>query len=136
VVQAVKGGRTRVADVPAPSLRAGGVLVRTRWSLISAGTEKLIIELAGKSLVGKARARPELTGLASTYRASSQQLRADVDREKTTLLGIPIQDVYSAIQAQFGSLPASQFNAYAVQSLIEGHTLYVLYLEPFAMAKA
>ena len=63
-----------------------------------------------QAFLAKARARPELTGLASTYRANSQQLRADVDREKTTLLGIPIQDVYSAIQAQFGSLPASQFN--------------------------
>jgi multidrug efflux pump len=36
-----------------------------------------------------------------------------VDREKATLLGIPIQDVYSAIQAQFGSLTASQFNQFS-----------------------
>ena len=49
----------------------------------------------------QARTRSELTGLATTYRANSQQLRADVDRDKTTLLGIPVQDVYSAIQAQF-----------------------------------
>ena len=60
VLQAAKGGRTRVADVPAPALRPGCVLVRTRWSLISAGTERLVIELAGKSLVGKAVARPDL----------------------------------------------------------------------------
>ncbi|HEY4139635.1 MAG TPA: efflux RND transporter permease subunit, partial [Casimicrobiaceae bacterium] len=61
----------------------------------------------------KAHTRPELTGLASTYRANSQQLRANVDRDKTTLLGIPIQDVYSSIQAQFGSLTASQFNQFS-----------------------
>src|SRR5438067_6713930 len=61
----------------------------------------------------KARTRPERTGLATTYRANSQQLRADVDRDKTTLLGIPVQDVYSAIQAQFGSLSASQFNQFS-----------------------
>lgn len=88
VVQAVKGGRTRVADVPAPSLRVGSVLVRTRWSLISAGTEKLIIELAGKSLLGKARARPDLVkktiekvkreGVVATYRAVSGRLSGDV----------------------------------------------------------
>jgi predicted dehydrogenase len=88
VVQAVKGGRTRVADVPAPALRAGGVLVRTRWSVVSAGTEKLIIELAGKSLVGKARARPDLVkktiekvkreGVVATYRAVSGRLSGDV----------------------------------------------------------
>jgi multidrug efflux pump len=51
-----------------------------------------------------------LTGLATTYSANTQQLRVTVDREKTQLLGIPIQDVYSAIQAQFGSLTVSQYN--------------------------
>ena len=61
----------------------------------------------------KARERPELTGLATTYSASTQQLRANVDREKTQLLGIPIQDVYSAIQAQFGSLTVSQYNLFS-----------------------
>ena len=61
----------------------------------------------------KAHTRPELTGLATTYRANSQQLRANVDRDKTTLLGIPIQDVYSSIQAQFGSLTTSQFNQFS-----------------------
>ena len=61
----------------------------------------------------KARERPELTGLATTYSASTQQLQANVDREKTQLLGIPIQDVYSAIQAQFGSLTVSQYNLFS-----------------------
>ncbi|HTQ00659.1 MAG TPA: multidrug efflux RND transporter permease subunit [Casimicrobiaceae bacterium] len=61
----------------------------------------------------KARERPELTGLATTYTASTQQLKANVDRDKTQLLGIPIQDVYSAIQAQFGSLTVSQYNLYS-----------------------
>jgi multidrug efflux pump len=61
----------------------------------------------------KARERPELTGLATTYSASTQQLKADVDREKTQLLGVPIQDVYSAIQAQFGSLAVSQYNLFS-----------------------
>ncbi|MFO1316739.1 MAG: multidrug efflux RND transporter permease subunit [Burkholderiales bacterium] len=61
----------------------------------------------------KARARPELTGLATTYSASTQQLRAEVDRDKAQLLGIPVQDVYSAIQAQFGSLTVSQYNLFS-----------------------
>jgi multidrug efflux pump len=66
-----------------------------------------------QQFLAKARERPELTGLATTYSASTQQLRAIVDREKTQLLGIPIQDVYSAIQAQFGSLTVSQYNLYS-----------------------
>ena len=57
-----------------------------------------------------ARARP---ASRTTFRASTQQLRADVDRDKATLLGVPIQDVYSAIQAQFGSLTVSQYNQFS-----------------------
>ena len=66
-----------------------------------------------QNFLEKARQRPELSGLNTTFRASTQQLRAEVDREKAALLGVPIQDVYSAIQAQFGSLTASQFNQYS-----------------------
>jgi multidrug efflux pump len=66
-----------------------------------------------QDFLAKARERPELTGLASTFRANTQQLRANVNRDKATLLGVPIQDVYSAIQAQFGSLTASQFNEFS-----------------------
>ena len=40
-------------------------------------------------------------------------MRADVDRDKATLLGVPVEDVYAAIQAQFGSLAASQFNQFS-----------------------
>ena len=88
VLQATKGGTTRVADVPPPALRSGAVLVRTRWSLISAGTERLVIDLASKSLVGKAMARPDLVrktfeklkreGLVATYRTVSGRLAGDV----------------------------------------------------------
>lgn len=88
VLQAAKGGRTRVADVEPPGLRPGGVLVRTRWSAVSAGTERMVIELAEKSLVGKAMARPDLVkktleklkreGFAATYRAVSGRLAGDV----------------------------------------------------------
>ena len=38
VAQAVNGGLPRIVEVPTPLLRPGGVLVRTAWSLISAGT--------------------------------------------------------------------------------------------------
>ncbi len=60
-----------------------------------------------------AKARPELTGLNTTFRANTQQLKVDVNRDKATLLGVNVQDVYSAIQAQFGSLIVSQFNQYS-----------------------
>ena len=66
-----------------------------------------------QEILAKARQRPELTGLNTSFRAASQQLRADVDRAKAVLLGVSIDDVYNALQAQFGSIQVSQFNQYS-----------------------
>ncbi|CAE6817553.1 Efflux pump membrane transporter BepE [Paraburkholderia nemoris] len=60
--------------------------------------------------VAKAKARPELARLTSTFNASSQQLLVDVDRDKSETLGVPVEEVYSAMQTMFGSLYVSQFN--------------------------
>lgn len=60
VVQNFKTGELRVEDVPVPILKAGGVLVRNRYSLISAGTEGGTVRLAKKNLLAKARERPDL----------------------------------------------------------------------------
>jgi threonine dehydrogenase-like Zn-dependent dehydrogenase len=60
VVQNLRRGEVSVVDVPAPMLRPGGALVATLASVISAGTERSKVELGRKSLVGKARARPDL----------------------------------------------------------------------------
>ena len=60
VVQNVKNGQLEVREVPPPALQPGGVLVRTAASIISPGTEKMVLELGKKSLIGKARERPDL----------------------------------------------------------------------------
>ncbi|MDX6664075.1 MAG: hypothetical protein QOG68_281, partial [Solirubrobacteraceae bacterium] len=60
LIQDVSTGDLTVADVPAPAPAAGALLVATRCSLISAGTERATIDLGNRSLLGKARARPEL----------------------------------------------------------------------------
>jgi predicted dehydrogenase len=60
VLQSYRTGELRVVDVPAPTALPGTVLVRTHASLISAGTERMVIDLAKKSLVGKAQDRPDL----------------------------------------------------------------------------
>jgi predicted dehydrogenase/threonine dehydrogenase-like Zn-dependent dehydrogenase len=62
LLQNLKTGEAKVADVPAPAVQPGRVLVRTAASLISAGTERALAELGQKSLLGKARERPELIG--------------------------------------------------------------------------
>jgi len=60
VLQNFKSGELEIADVPAPALRLGGVLVRNVNSFISAGTERMLIDFAEKSLIGKAKERPDL----------------------------------------------------------------------------
>jgi len=78
----------------------------------AAGDPARLYELT-QAFLADARKRPELAGLNSTFRASSQQLRATVDRSKAVLLGVPVDDVYSALQAQFGSIVVSQFTQYS-----------------------
>jgi hypothetical protein len=60
VEQNYRTSNLRVAEVPAPRAGEGRLLVSTRASLISSGTEKQLIDLAKASLPGKAMARPDL----------------------------------------------------------------------------
>lgn len=60
VLQNFKTGDLAVEDVPPPLLKPHGVLVRNAASLVSAGTEKAVIELARMNPLQKARARPDL----------------------------------------------------------------------------
>jgi predicted dehydrogenase len=60
LLQNIRTGETIIAEVPIPTPKAGTALVRTAASLVSAGTERMVVEFAEKSLVGKARSRPDL----------------------------------------------------------------------------
>src|SRR6266478_584642 len=60
LVQDWKVGSVQVLEVPPPQVTPGQLLVRTGASLISAGTERMVVEFAEKSLLEKARARPDL----------------------------------------------------------------------------
>ncbi len=60
VLQNIRNGETYIAEVPIPTPKPGMALVKTASSLVSAGTERMLVEFAEKSLVGKARSRPDL----------------------------------------------------------------------------
>lgn len=60
LLQNLKNGKTTIEEVPVPTPRAGQALVQVAASLVSAGTERMVVEFAEKSLVGKARSRPDL----------------------------------------------------------------------------
>lgn len=84
VIQSFESGELVVADVPPPVLRPGGILVRTGASLVSAGTERMVVDFAEKNLIQKAQARPDLVkqvidkaqrdGLINTFDAVRNRL--------------------------------------------------------------
>lgn len=59
VIQNVRNGDLSVREIPAPAVAPGAVLIANQSSLVSAGTEKMIVDLSKKSLLGKARERPD-----------------------------------------------------------------------------
>ncbi|NQT13403.1 MAG: zinc-binding alcohol dehydrogenase, partial [Planctomycetes bacterium] len=60
ITQNVRNGQLAIEEVPRPAMRPEGILVQSCASLVSAGTERMMMELAKKSLLGKARQRPDL----------------------------------------------------------------------------
>ena len=59
VLQHLRTGATEIAEVPAPRLSAGHVLIRTTRSLVSAGTERMLMDFGKGSLIEKARQQPD-----------------------------------------------------------------------------
>ena len=60
LLQNLKNGKSIVEAVPIPTPHDGQALVKTEASLVSAGTERMVVEFSEKSLLGKARSRPDL----------------------------------------------------------------------------
>src|SRR5215469_7853480 len=87
LLQNINTGKAMVVDVPAPRPCPNEVLVRVGASLVSAGTERMVVEFAEKNIVQKAVARPDLVrqalnkasreGIISTI--SSVRSRLDTD---------------------------------------------------------
>ncbi|OAJ65164.1 efflux RND transporter permease subunit [Paraburkholderia ginsengiterrae] len=100
-----------VVPVNPPAIPGLGTTGGTEMWIESQG-DGSIQQLAGvvQDFVVKAKARPELSGVTSTFNASSQQLLVNVDRDQAETLGVPVEEVYSAMQTMFGSLYVSQFN--------------------------
>lgn len=59
VIQDLRKGFTGVVDLPAPLVRRGCLLIRTRASLISPGTERMLLEFGRSNLLAKARQQPD-----------------------------------------------------------------------------
>ena len=59
ILQNLANGQTEIADVPCPRVPPGHLLIRTTRSLVSAGTERMLVEFGKANLLDKARQQPD-----------------------------------------------------------------------------
>ena len=59
ILQDLNSGETLLEDVPAPQVSRGGVLIETRRTLVSAGTERMLVDFGKGNLIQKARSQPD-----------------------------------------------------------------------------
>jgi len=80
IIQQLRGGETLLVHVAAPRVKPGHLLVQTTRSLISAGTERMLVEFGRAGYLAKARQQPE-------------KVRQVVDKVRTDGLGATVQSV-------------------------------------------
>ncbi|OYY07571.1 MAG: dehydrogenase, partial [Rhizobiales bacterium 35-68-8] len=59
ILQSLKSGETQVAQVPCPAVGRGQVLIRTARTLVSSGTERMLVDFGRAGFIGKARQQPD-----------------------------------------------------------------------------
>lgn len=67
------------------------------------------IEALSNQLMAAANARPELANARATLNTTIPRYHAEVDREKARAMGVPINQIFEAMQSTFGSLYVNDF---------------------------
>ena len=88
IIQNLKNGKTTLIEVPSPKVSCGNILIHTTTSLISSGTEKMLVDFGKASYLAKARQQPDKVkevlakvktdGLLTTYDAVQSKLSQPV----------------------------------------------------------
>lgn len=86
LLQRLDNGATTVADVPLPAVSGPALLVETRATVVSAGTERMLVEFGRSSLLQKARGQPD-------------KVRQVLDKMRTDGLGPTLEAVRSKLEA-------------------------------------
>jgi hydrophobe/amphiphile efflux-1 (HAE1) family protein len=89
--------------------QAGGFEVYVQGRA-SADPKKLL--QATQDLVAALKEDPALTNINTFYRPTTPQLKVEVDREKAIALGVPVSEVFAALQATMGTLYVNDFNKF------------------------
>ena len=84
VLQHMGSGSTELVAVPAPGVQPGCLLIQTRCSLISAGTERMLIDFGRASMLEKARQQPEKVRMVLD-KVRTDGLMATVDAVRSKL---------------------------------------------------
>lgn len=82
------------------------------WIQNRGGDDIKRLDQVTREFIAKARARPELAGVFSTFETETLQLFVDLDRFKTRSYGVQISDVFSTLQSLLGSLYVNDFNKF------------------------
>ena len=106
IIQDLKKGNTLLEEVPTPLVRKGQVLIQTHRSLVSLGTEKMLVEFGKGNLISKARQQPE-------------KVKQVLDKIKTEGLLPTIEAVFNKLDEP---LPLGYCNAGEVIGIGEGVT--------------
>jgi len=59
IIQDIRTGKTMLEDVPTPYVRPGSLLIKTTMSLVSLGTERMLVEFGKANYINKARQQPD-----------------------------------------------------------------------------
>ncbi|MGS0535543.1 efflux RND transporter permease subunit [Pseudoalteromonas sp. SaAl2] len=65
-----------------------------------------------QAVIGKAQQDPALMGLYSSFRIQVPQMDIDIDREQALIQGIPLDEVFNALQVYLGSMYVNDFNLF------------------------
>ncbi|MFC5385290.1 bi-domain-containing oxidoreductase [Aquamicrobium segne] len=84
ILQSLKTGVTEVAEVPCPTVGQGQLLIRTARTLVSAGTERMLVDFGKAGLLGKARQQPD-------------KVRQVIDKIKTDGLAPTLEAVFNKL---------------------------------------
>lgn len=59
ILQSLSNGETQIADVPCPQVKSGQLLISTRKTLVSVGTERMLVDFGKSNFIQKARSQPD-----------------------------------------------------------------------------
>ncbi|WP_420571276.1 bi-domain-containing oxidoreductase [Kordia sp.] len=106
ILQSFKTGVTELAELPAPKVKGGQVLIQTTRSLVSLGTERMLVEFGKASLIQKARQQPD-------------KVKMVLDKIKTEGLMPTIETVFNKLEQP---LPLGYCNVGKVVAVGKGVT--------------